>query len=73
MNHGVTTLMKKTSRDVTHLESAHFIKLKSPNGVHYFQYHEVIIWFSSNTVGQKLSKVFMFLDFTQLNNQKKLR
>lgn len=49
-----------------------FIKVKSPKGVHYFQYHEVIICFSNNTVGQKF-KVFMFLDFTQQNNQKKLR
>lgn len=40
-----------------------FIKVKSPKGGLYFQYHEVIIWFSNNTVGQKLSKVFMFLDF----------
>lgn len=50
-----------------------FIKLKSPKGAHYFQYHEVIIWFSNNTGGHKFSKVFMFLDVTQQNNQKKLR
>lgn len=40
-----------------------FVKLKSPEGAHYFQYHEVIIWFSNNTGGHKLSKVFMFLDY----------
>lgn len=53
--------------------SAHFIKLKSPKEAHYFQYREVIIWFSTNTGGQKFSKVFMFLGFKQPNNQKKLR
>lgn len=50
-----------------------FIRLKSPKGVHYFQSHEVIIWVSINTGGQKFSKVFMFLDFKQQNNQKNLR